>query len=294
MCSRKQSDQKSRQAELARRRKNRLRNPEGWQPRPPAEAEVLDLAPIALPNEPAEDRAVFDPAACHALSADLQAELALVQEAFGPLRGSFFHPRRHAGHGRHRGLSRGEPATGGEPQDRALHARGAQRLVRLRRADPRAVQTLARWHAQGHGHREQVRHLAATGDRRCALDDEKRGRGGRTTRAAVRFLLIGRCNRSPPHRPRRCERSGPCRARGINEPALGRTGEPPRRLQKTVTPGRKASVSGTAPRSPGGFPAGLRVARRPGNGCGGAIERAIHLSWNQRLSGIGQCAILGQ
>ena len=82
MCARKQSDQKRRQAELARRRKNRLRNPEGWQPRSPAEAEVLDLAPIASPDEPGEDRALFDPAARHALSADLQAELALVLEAF--------------------------------------------------------------------------------------------------------------------------------------------------------------------------------------------------------------------
>ena len=82
MGSKKQSDQKRRQAELARRRKNRLHSPEGWQPRPPAEAELLDLAPIASPDEPAEDRALFDPAARHALSADLHAELALVLEAF--------------------------------------------------------------------------------------------------------------------------------------------------------------------------------------------------------------------
>ncbi|RLS49095.1 MAG: hypothetical protein DWH87_04120 [Planctomycetota bacterium] len=82
MCSKKQSDQKRRQAELARRRQNRLRNPEGWQPPPPAEAEVLDIAPIASPDEPAEDRALFDPTARDALCANLQAELALVQEAF--------------------------------------------------------------------------------------------------------------------------------------------------------------------------------------------------------------------
>lgn len=42
----------------------------------------MDLAPIASPDEPGEDRALFDPAARHALSADLQAELALVLEAF--------------------------------------------------------------------------------------------------------------------------------------------------------------------------------------------------------------------
>ena len=31
----------------------------------------------------------------------------------------------------------------------------------------------------------------------------------------------------------------------------------------------------TAPGSPDGFPADARVARQPGNGCGGAIDRAI-------------------
>lgn len=43
---------------------------------------MLDIAPVALPNEPAEDRALLDPTARHALCANLQAELALVQEAF--------------------------------------------------------------------------------------------------------------------------------------------------------------------------------------------------------------------
>lgn len=81
MGSRKKATQKSRQAELARRRKSRLRNPEGWQPRPPAEAALLDVAPVAAPHEPAEDQAVFDADVGLRLAADLQAEAALVREA---------------------------------------------------------------------------------------------------------------------------------------------------------------------------------------------------------------------
>lgn len=75
MGSRKTSSQKNRQTELARRRKMRLRNPDGWQPRPPAEAGLLDVAPVAAPHEPAEDQALFDAEVCTRLAADLQAEV---------------------------------------------------------------------------------------------------------------------------------------------------------------------------------------------------------------------------
>ena len=81
MGSRKKATQKSRRAELARRQKSRLQNPEGWQPRPPAEAALLDVAPVAAPHEPAEDQAVFDVEVGRRLAADLQAEAALVREA---------------------------------------------------------------------------------------------------------------------------------------------------------------------------------------------------------------------
>lgn len=81
MGSRKQSTHKRRQAELARRRKNRLRSPDGWQPRPPAEAAWLDIAPVAAPDEPAEDQAVFDANVTARLPPDLQIEAALVREA---------------------------------------------------------------------------------------------------------------------------------------------------------------------------------------------------------------------
>lgn len=81
MGSRKKATQKSRQAELARRRKSRLHNSEGWQPRPPAEAALLDVAPVAAPHERAEDQAVFDADFGLRLAADLQAEAALVREA---------------------------------------------------------------------------------------------------------------------------------------------------------------------------------------------------------------------
>lgn len=81
MGSRKQSTHKRRQAELARRQKNRLRSPEGWQPRPPAEAAWLDIAPVAAPDEPVEDQAVFDANVTARIPTDLQTEAALVREA---------------------------------------------------------------------------------------------------------------------------------------------------------------------------------------------------------------------
>lgn len=81
MGSQKQSKEKQRQAEVARRQKNRLRNPEGWQPRPPAEAGLLDITPVAATHEPAADRAVFDAELLPQLPPDLRAECALVREA---------------------------------------------------------------------------------------------------------------------------------------------------------------------------------------------------------------------
>jgi hypothetical protein len=81
MGSRKQVERRKRQAEVARRRKERLRDPDGWRPPPPPEAAWLALEPLAAPDEPVEDIALFDTAALAALPPETRAEAALIREA---------------------------------------------------------------------------------------------------------------------------------------------------------------------------------------------------------------------
>ena len=69
--------------------------------------------------------------------------------------------------------------------------------------------------------------------------------------------------------------SEPCPTHGINEPTMERTGEPSRCRLKTAARRGEGRRSGTAPESPGGFPPGARVARQPGTGCGGAMDRSV-------------------
>lgn len=139
MGSRKKATQKSRQAELARRRKSRLRNPEGWQPRPPAEAALLDVAPVAAPHESAEDRAVFDAEVCMRLGADIQAEATLVREALDlTARG-----KPHAALDRLAGIGRKSPYA-----DWRLFVRG---LVAFQGGDRAAAREA--WHRLEHGRR---------------------------------------------------------------------------------------------------------------------------------------------
>jgi hypothetical protein len=81
MGSRKQVERRKRQAEVARRRKERLRDPDGWRPPPPPEAAWLELEPLAAPEESIEDTALFDTAALAALPPETRAEAEIVREA---------------------------------------------------------------------------------------------------------------------------------------------------------------------------------------------------------------------
>lgn len=81
MATRKQVKQRRVKAEQKRRRSERLRQPDGWQPPPPPEAAWLDLLPTATADEPLEDRAVFDPAAAGTLPDDLARQATLVRES---------------------------------------------------------------------------------------------------------------------------------------------------------------------------------------------------------------------
>jgi hypothetical protein len=78
MGSRRQADRRKRQADVSRRRRERLRDPEGWRPPPPPEAAWLGLEPLAAAGEPVADIALFDAAALAALPPDMRAEAELV------------------------------------------------------------------------------------------------------------------------------------------------------------------------------------------------------------------------
>ncbi len=81
MGSRKQAERRKRQAEVERRRRDRLRDPDGWRPPPPPEAASLGLGPLAAPEEPLGDIAVFDDAALASLPPETRAEAEIVREA---------------------------------------------------------------------------------------------------------------------------------------------------------------------------------------------------------------------
>lgn len=81
MGSRKQVERRKRHAEVARRRKERLREPDGWRPPPPPEAAWIALEPLPVPDEPGEDTALFDTAALAALPPETRAEAELVRDA---------------------------------------------------------------------------------------------------------------------------------------------------------------------------------------------------------------------
>ena len=81
MGSRKQLERRKRQAEVARRRKQRLRDPDGWRPPPPPEAAWLALEPLPAPDEPGEDAALFDTAALAALPPETRAQAEIVRDA---------------------------------------------------------------------------------------------------------------------------------------------------------------------------------------------------------------------
>lgn len=81
MGSRHQARSKRLKSELARRQKNRLRSPDGWQPPPAPEAAWLNIAPVAAAGESVQDRAVFDADACGQLPPDIAAEAVLVRES---------------------------------------------------------------------------------------------------------------------------------------------------------------------------------------------------------------------
>jgi len=139
MGSRKRKNNNRRQAQLARRQRNRLLNPEGWQPRPPAEAAWLDVAPLAAPNESAEDQAVFDADVSNRLPPDLQAESAVVREALDlTARGE-----PHAALDRLAVIGRKSPYA-----DWRLFIRG---LVAFQRGDLAAAREA--WHRLEHGRR---------------------------------------------------------------------------------------------------------------------------------------------
>lgn len=81
MGSRKEVERRKRQAEVARRHRERLREPDGWRPPPPPEAVWLTLEPLPAPDESGEDIALFDTVALAGLPPETRAEAELVRAA---------------------------------------------------------------------------------------------------------------------------------------------------------------------------------------------------------------------